>query len=169
MGTYSDSDWAGCRYSGKNTSGGAVIVGEHFLKSWSSTQSGIALSSAEAEVVAMTKSIAETMGIANMVQDLGRSLKGIVFADSSAALAIADRKGSGKLRHINIRMLWIQEQVRKDNVETRKVWGEVNPADLMTKYLSGTRVEDLMRRLSLQRRIGRAGVALEVKGGASSG
>lgn len=63
------------------------------------------MSSAEAELVAMTKATAETMGILNMIQDLGEQRKGIVYADSSAALAIADRKGSGKLRHINIRML----------------------------------------------------------------
>ena len=162
--TYSDSDWAGCRRTGKNTSGGAVTIGEHYIKGWSSTQAGIALSSAEAELVAMTKAVAETMGIANMIRDLGHDKKGVVYADSSAALAIADRKGSGKLRHINIRMLWIQEQERKEIVETRKIRGEVNPADLMTKYLSGSRGEDLMRRLGQQRREGRAEAALEVKG-----
>ena len=162
--TYSDSDWAGCRLTGKNTSGGAVTIGEHFIKGWSSTQSGIALSSAEAELVAMTKAIAETMGISNMVKDLGRITKGIVYADSSAALAVADRKGSGKLRHINIRMLWIQEQERKKTVETRKIKGELNPADLMTKYLSGARGDDLRRRLGQHPREGRAEAALEVKG-----
>ena len=34
----------------------------------------------------------------------------MVYADSSAALAVADRKGSGKLRHINLRVLWLQEK-----------------------------------------------------------
>ena len=140
------------------------MIGEHYIKGWSSTQAGIALSSAEAELVAMTKAIAETMGISNMVRDLGRTMKGIVHADSSAALAIADRKGSGKLRHIKIRMLWIQEQERKKEVETRKIQGEVNPADLMTKYLNGMRGDDLRRRLGQVHREGRAKAALETKG-----
>ena len=108
--TYTDSDWAGCRKTGKSTSGGVVTIGEHFIKGWSTTQASITLSSAEAELVAMTKAVAETMGIISMAQDLGYHMKGTVYADSSAALAIADRKGSGKLRHINIRMLWIQEK-----------------------------------------------------------
>ena len=141
------------------------MIGEHLIKSWSTTQAGIALSSAEAELVAMTKAIAETMGIGNMVKDLGHDMKGVVYADSSAALAIADRKGSGKLRHINIRLLWIQEQRRKEVIETRKVKGEINPADLLTKYLLGPRAEDLRRRLGQEVREGRAQTALEVQKG----
>ena len=88
----------------------------------------------------------------------------MVYADSSAALAIADGKGSGKLRHISIRMLWIQEKERRSEIETRKVKGEINPADLFTKYLSGTRGHDLRRRLGQQNRSGKAEAALEVQG-----
>ena len=133
--TFTDSDWAGCRQTGKSTSGGAVTIGEHFIKSWASTQANITLSSAEAELVAMTKATAETIGIINMIQDLGRQMTGVVYADSSAALAIADRKGSGKLRHINIRMLWLQEKEARGEVELRKIKGAVNTADLRTKYM----------------------------------
>ena len=75
------------------------------------------------------------MGIISMIKDLGHDMKGVVYADSSAALAIADRKGSGKLRHINIRVLWNQEKERREEVQLRKIKGTVNPADLMTKYL----------------------------------
>ena len=163
--TYSDSDWAGCRRSGKSTSGGAVTIGEHFIKGWSSTQTGIALSSAEAELIAMTKATAETMGVVSMIQDLGCNVKGIVYADSSAALAIADRKGSGKLRHINIRQLWIQEKQRKDEIELRKIKGTMNPADLMTKYLTSNRTSDLARRLGQRVLEGRANIALDLQGG----
>ena len=35
---YSDSDWAGCRRTARSTSGGPLILGNHFIKSWSSTQ-----------------------------------------------------------------------------------------------------------------------------------
>ena len=162
--TYSDSDWAGCRRTGRSTSGGAVMVGEHFIKGWSSTQASVTLSSAEAELVAMTKAVAETIGIVNMAQDLGRALRGVVYADSSAALAIADRKGAGKLRHINIRMLWIQEREQRQEVELRKIHGLVNPADLMTKYLDAKRRMDLMSRLGQEVRGGRAQAGLKTQG-----
>ena len=29
---YSDSDWGGCRVTGKSTSGGALMIGGHFIK-----------------------------------------------------------------------------------------------------------------------------------------
>ena len=157
---YSDSDWAGCRVTGKSTSGGSVLIGEHYIKGWSSTQNSIALSSGEAELVALTRATAETIGILNMIRDLGQEKKGIVYADSTAALAIADRKGSGKLRH----MLWIQEKERREEVTFRKVKGEFNPADLLTKYMPGPRMGDLMRKLSQQPRFGKAETALEVQG-----
>ena len=52
---YSDSDWAGDRRTGKSTSGGVVLLGEHLVKAWSRTQYAITLSSAEAELVALGK------------------------------------------------------------------------------------------------------------------
>ena len=36
--TYADSDWAGCRYSRKRTSGGVVSTNIGVVKHWSSTQ-----------------------------------------------------------------------------------------------------------------------------------
>ena len=145
-----------------------MTIGEHFIKGWSTTQASITLSSAEAELVAMTTAVAETLGIISMAQDLGYQLKGTVYADSSAALAIADRKGSGKLRHINIRMLWIQEKQQRGEIELRKVGGVMNPADLFTKHLQVGRLGDLSRRIGQHAEQGRATTALEVQGTAHS-
>ncbi len=107
---FTDSDWAGCRRTGRSTSGGAIMIGDHFIKGWSRTQNSVTLSSAESESVAMCKLSAELPGIISMGRDLGKELKGVVYADSSAALAVSKRRGSGKLRHINVGTLWIQEK-----------------------------------------------------------
>ena len=106
---YSDSDWAGCRATGKSTSGGALMIGGHFIKGWARTQNHVTLSSAEAELVALVKCSAELLGARSLLKYFGVDCGGVVYADSSAALAIAKRKGAGKLRHININCLWIQE------------------------------------------------------------
>ena len=60
---YSDSDWKGCRVTGKSTSGGVVRIGTHFIKGWSRTQNHGTLSAAEAELIAMVKCTAESMGV----------------------------------------------------------------------------------------------------------
>ena len=104
---YSDSDWAGCRQTGKSTSGGVIMIGDHFIKGWSRTQNHVTTSSAEAELIALVKCTAESLGIKSMAQDWGQNLGVTLYADSSAALAIAKRKGAGKLRHINVSSLWI--------------------------------------------------------------
>ena len=107
---YSDSDWAGYRVTGRSTSGGALMIGSHFIKGWSRTQNHVTMSSAEAELVAMVKCSAELLGVRSMLRDLGVETSGVIYADSSAALAIAKRKGAGQLRHINVSSLWVQER-----------------------------------------------------------
>ena len=41
---YSDSDWAGDRKTGKSTSGGVIMRGQHLIKAWGRTQDAITLS-----------------------------------------------------------------------------------------------------------------------------
>ena len=47
MNIFTDSDWAGCRRSRKSTSGGAIKVGQHTIKTWAKTQAIVVKSSAE--------------------------------------------------------------------------------------------------------------------------
>ena len=54
--------------------------------------------------------------------------------DSSAAMGTASRRGLGKLKHIDIKELWIQEKVNSEELKTTKVLGTVNLADALTKY-----------------------------------
>ena len=131
---YTDSDWAGCKKSGKSANGGLMMIGGHFVKGWGRTQNAVTLSSAEAELVAMVKTSAELVGLLSMMKDLGRSRKGTIWADSTTALAIAKRKGAGKRGHINIGLLWIQQKEGESEIEYNKVKGDLNPADLFTKH-----------------------------------
>ena len=56
---FSDSDWAGCVRTRKSTSGGALMRGSHVLRTWCGTQATVALSSAEAELIAAVRGAAE--------------------------------------------------------------------------------------------------------------
>ena len=134
--TFVDSDWAGCPSTCRSTSGGAVRLGWHTIRTWSSTQATVAMSSAEAELFSMTKGIATTLGLMSVAKDLGLELNATVHSDASAALAIAQRQGLGKLRHLKVQYLWIQERVRNGDVGIKKVDGKYNPSDLMTKHLN---------------------------------
>ena len=83
-----------------------------------------------------------------MAHDWGQELGVTLYADSSAALAIAKRKGAGKLRHINVSALWIQDVQDRDGASYMKVLGTANPADLMTKYLTRDKVDSAITKKS---------------------
>ena len=67
-----------------------------------------------------------------------------LYLDSSAALSLADRRGLGKAKHIDLQHLWLQDAVKEGKIRTHKVLTDVNPADLMTKPLAADRIEMLM-------------------------
>ena len=69
----------------------------------------------------------------SLARDLKSILHGRVWADSSAVLDIVKRSRAGKLRHINISLLWVQEQQKLKKLVYEKVPGQANPADLFTK------------------------------------
>ena len=66
-----DSDYAGCPRTRKSTSGGCAMIGAHLVKSWSSTQKNISLSSGEAELYAMVKGVGAGIGMQQYMADLG--------------------------------------------------------------------------------------------------
>ena len=68
---HADSDWAGDRQQRKSISGGLVIVGWIAVKSWSRTQRGRSLSSAEAEYHAIVTGAAEALAVQALVEEMG--------------------------------------------------------------------------------------------------
>ena len=63
-----------------------------------------------------------------------------VQTDSSAALAICQRRGCGRIRHLEAGCLWIQAALSSKRVnQLTKVPGAKNTADILTKSVSLTR------------------------------
>ena len=153
---FTDADWAGCKETRKSTTGGAIQAGSHVVKTWSKTQSLVALSSGESEFYAALKASAETLGMLAIMRDLGWSMYGEVFGDASAALGIIHRKGRGRTRHIDTGLLWIQQTAAEKRLTYHKVLGAENPADLMTKYLSQEVIEKHCSSLGVEFPGGRA-------------
>ena len=124
---YSDTDWAGCPRTRKSTSGGAVMIGSHTIRTYSSTQTLVSLSSGESEYYGIFKGAAAGLGHQAIMNDYGVNMPVRLWSDSSAALGIAKRSGLVRIRHLDTNTLWLQEKVRTGAVEVRKVKGEETP------------------------------------------
>ena len=131
-----DSDWAGCLATRRSTTGLIAMLGDHCIKHASLLQSQIGLSSGEAEFYALCRGAATGLGLVSYLKDLGIHAMLRCHSDSSAARAVASRRGLGKLRHVHTRFLWLQSQVAQKSVQLRCVHGPQNPADALTKPLS---------------------------------
>ena len=66
-----------------------------------------------------------------------------IYSDSSAARSVARRRGiGGRLRHLQTRHLWLQSRVALGHLKLDVVAGERNPADTLTKPLSGRKIRE---------------------------
>ena len=75
-------------------------------------------------------------GIISLMRDLGYEKKPVLAIDAKATEHILHRQGIGKLKHIDVAYLWIQDEVRSRRLQVRRVRSEDNIADLGTKPLS---------------------------------
>ena len=129
------------------------MLGSHCIKTWSASQCAYALSSAEAEFYAMIEAVTRAKGLISLARELGfEGMSNVVHlgTDSSAAKSFVSRRGLGKMRHLEIRDLWLQKEVNEGKVEVSKIRGDRNPADLMTKVLGVREVESRLRDLSIR-------------------
>ena len=122
-------------------------------------QSLIALSSADAELYAMVSAASEGLGSQAMALDVGKQMGVDLFVDASAAIGVAQRTGLGNIRHLDTQSLWIQDAVRQSRVSRTKVQGAQNPADMLTKHLDSGKLNEIMARLGVEVREGRAEIA----------
>ena len=147
---FSDSDWAGCRATRKSTSGGGAVLGSHLVKSWARNQATVATSSGEAELYAAIKGSSELLGVQSLAADFGRKITAELKVDAKATIGMLNRRGLGKLRHVEVGHLWIQNAVKDGRIKVSKVLGTENVADLMTKYLDANNIRRYMATMGFE-------------------
>ena len=72
--------------------------------------------------------------MSTLLEDFGCvGVKVSVGMDANVAIGIVQRRGFNKLRHVELDVLWIQEQQARRLLPLRKVPGPRNPLDMMIK------------------------------------
>ena len=81
------------------------MLGRHLIKSWSSTQGLVSLSSGEAEYYGVVRAAGSGLGYQSLLRDLNVGLPLRAWTDSTATIGICGRTGLGKLMAMKVRIL----------------------------------------------------------------
>ncbi|GJX64858.1 retrovirus-related pol polyprotein from transposon TNT 1-94 [Tanacetum coccineum] len=149
---YVDADHAGCQDTRRSTSGCMQLLGDR-LVSWSSKrQKSAAISSTEAEYIAMSGCFAQIIWMRSQLTDYGLGFNKIpMYCDNKSAIALCcNNVQHSRLKHIDIRFHFIKEQVENGVVELYFVNTEYQLADIFTKALCRERIKFLINKLRMR-------------------
>jgi hypothetical protein len=144
-----DANWAEGP-TRRSTSGGVVVFQGTILLTYSRTQPVVALSTCEAELLAISTAAQEGLFVKSMLQEAGVQATLRVRTDSSSAKAVAMRRGLGRMKHLDVRYLWLQDAFRAEMFSLDSVSSEKNIADALTKKFAGPRHRYLTGLLGLR-------------------
>jgi Reverse transcriptase (RNA-dependent DNA polymerase) len=156
---YSDSSWADSS-DRKSTSGLTLQLmakGEqadgitgNVLSYYSKRQACVALSSTEAEYIAISKAAQTLTWTRRLLHQLGFGDRDptTLFEDNTSCIAIAESEGlSSRTKHIDVRYHYIRETVASGIIDIQHISTDVMLADFFTKALPVHRFLELKRRL----------------------
>ncbi|MCP3677404.1 MAG: hypothetical protein GY721_07415, partial [Deltaproteobacteria bacterium] len=135
---FSDSDWAGDVKGRKSTSGFACYVGGSLVSWGSRKQSIVALSTMEAEYVALASAVREMLSLRSLLSELGFSSDGaVVYTDNTPAKFLAENHiVTQRSKHIDLRYHFLQDVHSRSLIKFEWVPSNQQKADIFTKFLA---------------------------------
>ncbi|GKA90410.1 hypothetical protein Tco_0812280 [Tanacetum coccineum] len=149
---YSDADHAGCQDTRRSTSGSAQFLGDK-LVSWSSMkQKSTAISSIEAEYIALSGCCAQILWMRSQLTDYGFTFNKIpLYCDNKNVIVLCcNNVQHSRAKHIDVRYHFIKEQVENEIVELYFVRTEYQLADIFTKPFPRDRFNFLIEKLGMR-------------------
>ena len=134
---HTDSDWAGCKSTRKSTSGYVIFLDKGPICWKSKMQAIVALSSCEAEYIALVECIKEILWLLQHFRILGIKLESpvVIGIDNQAAIALAKNPVlHEKSKHIDTRHHFIRQAVQEGLIRLQYINTGDNIADILTKF-----------------------------------
>ena len=112
-------------------------------------QKQVALSSCEAEYLALTEAIKETLWLSELLSELGFPQGAVkVFVDNKSAIQLAKFPMlRPRSKHIGMRHHWIREVVQNKRGELIYIPTHENISDMFTKILGRVKMAKLLKGL----------------------
>ena len=143
---YCDADWAGDVGDRKSTSGYVFLQGGAAITWKSSKQSCVALSTAEAEYVALCAAAQEAVWLQQLASDLlNKNIRATtILEDNQSAICMAKNQQSHRrTKHIEIKYHFIRDLVEAGRIKLIYCPSEKMVADMLTKGLPIFQFENL--------------------------
>ncbi|GKA93580.1 retrovirus-related pol polyprotein from transposon TNT 1-94 [Tanacetum coccineum] len=149
---FANVDHVGCQDTRRSTSGSIQFLGDR-LVSWSSKrQKSAAISTTEAEYIAMSGCCAQILWMRSQLTDYGLGFNKIpMYCDNKSAIALScNNVQHSRSKHIDIRFHFIKEHVENGVIELYFVNTKYQLADIFTKALARERIEFLINKLGMR-------------------
>ena len=93
-----------------------------------------------------------------MMAEFGIKVDLVIKSDAIAAIGIVKRQGLGRVRHLAVADLWVQQRAKQGEVLYKKLDGKRNTSDMLTKPVEKEVIDRHMQSLGLEFRTGRSEV-----------
>ena len=143
---YSDADWAGDVKDRRSTSGNVFLLGGAAITWASKKQSSVALSTVEAEYMALSVATQEAIWLRQLQEELGMKDAGptLIYEDNQGAISMAKNPVFHKrTKHIQIRYHFVREAVEDEVITLEYCRTSEMLADSFTKPLPREQFERL--------------------------
>ena len=110
----------------------------------------VSLSSCEGELHALVSTLCDGIFLSRCLQLLtGAVIDHFLFTDSSSARQLAMRQGTGKVKHLSGKILWVQQWVMEGKIVLIQIPTLWNLTNLGTKSFGGQRIKLLLHELNV--------------------
>lgn len=149
---YADADWAGDKEDRKSNSGYVFIYKGALIDWCCRKQTCVALSSTEAEFIALAEACQQAVFLKNIFEDFGKEIVNIImYEDNQAALKMLDHgKMSNRTKHIETKYNFIKDLKQKNIIKFEYCPTNDMLADLLTKPMSQEKLSYFKKELQIQ-------------------
>ena len=148
--SFSNSDWSSNQSHRRSTSCGVHMLNGSFLFASSRTQRVVSLSSCESELHAMVSTLSDGFFLRRCIQFVCNcEAEHMMYTDSSSGRQLVMRQGTGKVKHVSGKILWIQDAIRNNVFKLSQIPTMWNISDIGTKSLGVQRVHLLLHEMNV--------------------